>query len=253
VRGLRHALGFLTRFPVTGIGEGQEEVAGAVPWFPVVGAILGGLVAAVYLGSSQLLPPLVAATLAVATGTVLTGGLHEDALGDLADALGAGPERQAAQQAAADPRLGTFGVLALGFGLLLRVGSLGVLDAQLAWTVVPAAHAASRTAMSWVLRAAPARSEGLGWAVGAGVRGGRLGAATMTGSVITGLLLGLWALPALGACLLVTAWLVALGRRRLGGMSGDVAGSVQQLSEIAVLLLAAAIATGGWTGPPWWP
>ncbi|MGH8874098.1 MAG: adenosylcobinamide-GDP ribazoletransferase, partial [Acidimicrobiia bacterium] len=120
-------------------------------------------------------------------------------------------------------------------------------------TVVPAAHAASRTAMSWVLRAPPARTEGLGWGVGGRLGGGRLLAATMAGSAATVLLLGLWALPALGACLLVTGALAALGRRRLGGMSGDVAGSVQQLSEIAVLLLGAAIATGGWNRPPWWP
>ncbi len=55
------ALAFLTV-----VGRGQPTGPRAVPWFPVVGALLGGAVGAVWWGADQWWPPVVAGALAVA-------------------------------------------------------------------------------------------------------------------------------------------------------------------------------------------
>ena len=119
MRGLLGAVSFLTRVP-TGTGERRvEELAGFVPWFPVVGAGVGLVIAAIYAASRTLWPPLPAATVAVVAGIGLTGAFHEDGLGDTADALAGGTDRDSTIRILKDPRLGTFGVLAVAASLLL--------------------------------------------------------------------------------------------------------------------------------------
>jgi cobalamin synthase len=39
---------------------------------------------------------------------------------------------------------------------------------------------------------------------------------------------------------------------RIGGLTGDVLGAAQQGAEVAILLLAAAVAHNGWAPFPWW-
>ena len=86
------ALAFLTRLPVAPepIAAGSS-LGASVVMFPVVGALIGllgggGYALAFWLG----LPPLPAATAALATTIWLTGALHEDGLADVADGFGGG-------------------------------------------------------------------------------------------------------------------------------------------------------------------
>ena len=63
-------------------------------------------------------------------------------------------------------------------------------------------------------------------------------------------LLGMTAVGAAVVAGLAAAWLARLATRRLGGVSGDVLGAVQQLGEVAVLLAAVvAVTTGRWQSP----
>src|SRR5205085_1363493 len=88
VRGLRTAVAFLTRIPVCAGGAvGPADLGRSVPFIPVVGALIGLVVAGVDIGARTILPSFVAAVLAIGAGVVLTGALHEDGLGDTADAL----------------------------------------------------------------------------------------------------------------------------------------------------------------------
>ena len=144
MKGLLGAVSFLTRVPVGGGIREAGELAGSVPWFPVVGAGVGLAEAGVYAGARMLLPPLVAASLAVVAGILLTGAFHEDGLGDTADAFAGGWDRESTIRILKDPRLGTFGVLAVAAGLLLRVGAVAALAPGAALAALPAAHALSR-------------------------------------------------------------------------------------------------------------
>jgi adenosylcobinamide-GDP ribazoletransferase len=251
VNGFLGAVSFLTRVP-TGTGTRRpEELATFVPWFPAVGAGVGLAVAAIYAGSRALLPPLPAASLAVVAGICLTGAFHEDGLGDTADAFAGGHDRDSTVRILKDPRLGTFGVLAVAASLLLRAGAVAALAPAAALAALPAAHALSRAAAVATMTALPTAGEtGLGASYVLALSRRRALAGAAAGLALALALFGVAGLWAAAAAGLAAFALGRLATRRIGGVTGDVLGAVQQLGEILFLLVAAAVTSaGGWESP----
>jgi adenosylcobinamide-GDP ribazoletransferase len=237
VNGFLGAVAFLTRVPAGGGARRPEELARSVPWFPVVGAGVGLAVAAVYAGAWRLLPPLPAAGVAVVAGICLTGAFHEDGLGDTADAFAGGWDRDSTVRILKDPRLGTFGVLAVAASLLLRVGLVAALTPAAALAALPAAHALSRAVAVATMTVLPVAGDtGLGasYALALSRRRALTGAAA--GLALALALLGVAALWAAAAAALAAFLLGRLAVRRIGGVTGDVLGAIQQFGEILVLL-----------------
>lgn len=241
-RQLRIAAAFLTRLPLR--LEGGEVLAEAAWAFPVVGAGVGlaaaaGLGAAFWLG----LHPLACALVGLAVGVLATGGLHEDGLADTADGLGGGRTRADKLAIMRDSRIGAYGVLAIVFSVGLRAAALsGMFTPTSAAFALIVAGALSRALVVAVMAGMdPARSDGL--AVDAG-RPGTAGtaAALVIAVALAAVLIGpaaaLWALAAGAAA---AAALAGLARSRIGGYTGDVLGAVQQVAEVAVLLVVAAV------------
>jgi adenosylcobinamide-GDP ribazoletransferase len=234
------ALQFLTRLPLPGAVPYREgALAASVPLFPLVGALVGAAGALAYALASWLgLPPTIAAVLAVTTQMLATGGLHEDGLADLADGLGGGRTRAGRLAIMRDPRLGSFGALALVLATLTRVAALAALAGP--WIVAAtliAAGAVSRATLPALMTALPAaRADGLAAAAGR-PHPLRAAAAGAIGVLLAGLLLpapaaALALVLALGALLVVAR----LAQRQLGGQTGDVLGAAQQLAEINFVL-----------------
>ncbi len=246
--GLPTAISFLTRLPVRRSLPAPGDVARSVPWFPVVGAGLGGVLAGAYAGGRALLPELAAAVVVVGLGVLLTGAFHEDGLADTMDALGA-RSRPEALRILKDPVHGTFGVSAIVLSVAVRASALASLDPWAALGALPAAHALSRGAVLVLLRVGPpATEEGLGASYAAGVTVRGAAAAGAAGLVVASVGMGLWVVPALvlsAAAIAPVAWIAC---RRFGGLTGDVVGAAQQAAEVAVLLVAAV------AGPAlvWW-
>src|ERR671930_71045 len=144
---LRAAVGFLTRVPV-GRVEGADVARAAAA-------------AGVALLVHPPLSPAVAAALAVAVGTVLTGALHLDALADTADAVGSST-RERALEIMRDSRIGSFGAAALRLDLLLRVTVLAQLLGGSLLGPLIAAGALSRGASVALAAALPYAREGDG-------------------------------------------------------------------------------------------
>jgi adenosylcobinamide-GDP ribazoletransferase len=239
------ALQFLTRLPVRGPAAWPgHALAASVPVFPLIGALIGALGGLAFALASWLdLPPTLAAVLAVAAQIVLTGGLHEDGLADLADGFGGGRTRADKLRIMRDPRLGSFGALALVLALLARIAALAALAGPpLVASVLIAAGAASRAGLPAIMASLrPARDHGL--AVGAG-RPHPLRAAA--GIAIAALLAFVVLTPctAIGGLVGAAGALLAVGglaRRQIGGYTGDVLGAAQQLAEIGFLLGALAL------------
>jgi adenosylcobinamide-GDP ribazoletransferase len=253
LRGLRAAASFLTRVPAGGGHEGPSDLARSLPWFPVVGALLGLALAGLYAGARLATPPFLGASLTLGVAMLLTGGFHEDGLADTADALGGGWNREESLRILKDPRHGTYGVLALVLSVLIRASALATLDGWAALAVLPAAHALSRGAavglLGWVK---PASTEGLGATYFGFVTRGRALTAGAAAVLIAVAAMGLWGLPAGLLTVLGAAAVVRLAMRKLGGVTGDVLGAVQQAGEMLVLLLGAMAAFGSWPGIPWW-
>ncbi len=237
------ALQLLTRLPVPQMA-GQGRGAKAAWAYPVAGAIVGFLAAcaggiALWLG----LAPYLAAALAVATMVILTGAMHEDGLADSADGLWGGWDKERRLEIMKDSRIGSYGVLALGLSLILRVSALGVLfSAGHVFAPLILAGALSRSGMPPIMAMVePARSTGLA------ADTGRPSAPTalLAVGIGTGFALvfaGGAGLPALLVAGLAFWAAASVAAAKIGGHTGDTLGAAQQLGEIAVLLsLSAAL------------
>ena len=241
---LRIAVIFLTRLPLPhpgGVAPG--ELARALWSAPVVGIAVGLIGAAVYgLAHALHVPALPAAALAVAATLLVTGGLHEDGLADVADGFGGGTTRERKLEIMRDSRIGSYGVCALVLSLLLRVGALASLaDPALVAAALIAAHAAARAGLPAFMRLVPpARADGMSADAGTPPPESTL-AATLLGAIVAfaalGLGAGILALLLVAAGFVFMAWLCS---RQIQGQTGDVLGALQQIGEIAVLLVAAA-------------
>lgn len=247
-RELRMAAAFLTLLPCEPETPGKGAAAtsgfllGAMAMFPLVGAGVGAVAgAALILADGLGLPPLLAAFVALAVLVVLTGALHEDGLGDVADGFGGGCTRDDKLRIMRDSRVGTYGVVAIFFSLGLRGAVLAALPAVLGAAGVIASAALSRAILPGVLRwLPPARAAGIG------AEAGRPQLRTVVVAAVIG---GLIALVALGpATAVLAAALAALGaaalallaRQQIGGHTGDVCGAAQQTAEVAALLAVVA-------------
>jgi adenosylcobinamide-GDP ribazoletransferase len=236
---------FLTRLPLRVNGPvTAQDLAASAPFFPLAGAGLGLLAALVFTAAVGIgLPAMVAGALAIGSLVLITGALHEDGLADLADGLGGGTTPAARLEIMRDPRLGSFGVLALSLTLLLRVTVLGALATPfLVLAALLAAGTLSRAPLPVMMAVLPAaRPDGLAAEAGKPA-GGRAVAAVAFAAVLAGLALG----PVAGGVALLAAGIVAgligaLAVRRIGGVTGDVLGAAQQGAEVAVLLVAVAM------------
>jgi len=241
------ALAFCTRLPVPrGAAIGGPDLARASWAFPVAGALIGALGALVYgLGQLCALPALPAAGLAVAATAALTGCLHEDGLADVADGFGGGNNRERKLEIMRDSRIGAYGAIALALSLLLRASALASFTepARVAAAMI-AAHAAARATMPVFMRLVPpARTDGLSAGAGrvpmpSAVVAGALGIVALVLGL--GLKAGPIALIGTAAAIVLLRWICI---RQVGGQTGDVVGAIEQVSEIVVLLTAAAFGT----------
>ena len=232
---------FLTRLPLPEVAAGEGDLRRAAPAFPLVGLVVAAAGTALRAGAAPLLGQVAATVLGCAAMVMVTGALHEDGLADTVDGFWGGWDRERRLAIMRDSAVGTFGVLGLvgvtGLRVVLLAG-LGLADFARA---AACGHVLGRAAMliaaAWLPPAAPGR--------GAQVSGrpSDLGAAVAAGTV--GLTLGLavrwWAPVVLAAGLAVTAGMVRLCRRRIGGVTGDTLGATCQLVELAAVAAVAAL------------
>lgn len=252
MRGLLAAFSLLTRLPI-GINTQQpSSLASAVPWLPVVGAAIGLVVAGAYALGLLVFPPLVSAGLALVAGILLTGALHEDGLGDTADALAGASTPEERLRILRDPRLGTYGVCAVVMSILIRVSAVAALDRWDAAAALVAGNALGRAAAVGVLGTLPAASDGLGASYAAAVKPRHVAIGIGLGVLIGAAALGILGLLAVLAAAIAAVATRRLARRTIGGMTGDVLGAAEQAAEVSILLLAAAAATNGWVSVAWW-
>jgi adenosylcobinamide-GDP ribazoletransferase len=233
MKGLIVAIQFLTRLPTPRIAVSSEEFAASMRWFPAVGLIVGAIVAAGGWAGARI-DPWTGALAALILWVAVTGALHLDGLGDIADASGAAhKDRERLLAVLGDPHAGSFAVVTIALQLVAKVVLLHALldrDAFAAIALVP--FAARIGPLLWS-RALPDLHAGLGSRFRNAVR--------PVDFLIWSLALvaAVWISPSLLIAPLVFLlwgwWLM----RRIGGISGDGHGAGIEVSES--LLLAAAL------------
>jgi adenosylcobinamide-GDP ribazoletransferase len=255
------ALQFFTRLPVTGplaewVGFSPEMLRASAAHFPGVGWIVGLAACAVFALASIALPdgaatPLAAAVLCTIATVLLTGAFHEDGLADLADGLGGSAERERALAIMKDPRIGSYGTLALVLGVGAKVSLLAVLAGASPAAVLAALLGGHVVSRFWPLLiiatlphiGAPGDSKSKPLADRIEARAVWTGAAwcVVPMGIVAAVQGPLFLLGALAASGAAAGWVRRLLRRRLGGFTGDGLGAAQQAGE-AAFYLGAAIA-----------
>ncbi len=236
------ALGFLTILPCPRLESTPEDLGRSSGWFPLAGALLGGLLAAAHAGLALLLFPPAAASLTVVLWAFLTRGLHLDGLADTFDGIGGGYSRESRLAIMKDSRLGTFGGIAVASALLLKATLLAGTERTAALQALFLAPVLGRWAILFAMRFFPsARPGGMGDLFRKGCTDRCLftgTAAALLLSAAAGGLTGFLLLPLVPLfALLISRWLASL----LGGLTGDSYGTVCELSELLSLFLFASL------------
>lgn len=247
IREVRIAVQFLTRIPVGSPRYTEGDLRAATGAFPLVGLLVAAIVIAVRWLAGLALPDVAATVAAIAAGAITTGAFHEDGLADTFDGLWGGriPEERLAIMR--DPRLGTYGTLALIIAFaakltLLAPLGLGAFAAAVASGAV-LGRASSLPLLRW-MPAAPASSAAL-----AGVPStAGLAVAGLTVALTLAVACGPWGWLPLVVGAVLTRLCAAVIHAKIGGLTGDVLGATNQLVELVVFVCVAALATRGLVG-----
>lgn len=239
------ALSFLTIIPLPFVrfDPDSRELSNSAVCFPLAGATIGLIIAAVAWLLLYIFPPGPVVVMALILGFFLTRGLHTDGLADAADGLIGTTSREKAFKAMDDSAIGVMGAATVFFVYLLKYAlleGLGIFLLPFALLIMPfAGRWAIVFAGTWF---GPARDRGLGDLFLSEVRWPVL----LKASLLSALLLSLFAcwrtelaVPVIIGCLiaLAAAYLFSLyASCRLGGITGDILGAASELGELFFLI-----------------
>ena len=248
------AISFLTVLPVTS-RKVDSNMAPASAFFPLIGLMLGGVLVGVDLALRQVFPLALTGTMLVAVPVLLTRALHVDGFMDACDGLLVGYTRERRLKIFRDPHPGAFAVIGVVILMLVKWTAVVSLPPSIRLAALAFFPCISRWAMLLVLELFPyARAKGMRSSFHQDRRARHLAVGTITAIVASILVAG-----AFGIVLMAAAAAVALGLGRwmaglLDGLTGDTYGAVNEVAEVAVLLVVVATATAapsvvGWPVP----
>jgi adenosylcobinamide-GDP ribazoletransferase len=208
-----------------------------IPYFPIVGILLGILVVLFDHVASSLWSIPVASLLDVIFLAVLTGAFHLDGLGDSADGLLGQRSKEKAFTIMKDSRLGTMGLVAIVFGLAVKWAGITGLDANraLLLVIVPAySRAGMLFGMRFLEYGRPDGGTGmdffkskLEWTAFWG----------LTAPVAMSVFLGWTAFWLNLSFVTLTSLLIWYYKRRVGCITGDMLGAMTEILESGLFLL----------------
>jgi adenosylcobinamide-GDP ribazoletransferase len=236
VKGFISAIQFITILP-WGRSESFDPPR-MIPYFPIVGIALGGLLVLFDYVAVNLLGRSAGSLLDVVFLAILTGAFHIDGLGDAADGLLGQRPREKILAIMKDSRLGTMGLVAILCGLSIKWAGIAGLDTRrtILLIVVPAY---ARASMLFGMRYLPyGRPDG---GTGADFFKAQLPLSAFWGlsvPVLLSFILG-WKMIWLNLCFAaLTAGLIRYYRRRVGCITGDMLGAMAEVTEAGLFLMA---------------
>ena len=231
------ALGFYTRLPVPARSD-YSRLPEASLYLPVVGWLVGGIMAAVFAALTGLLPTVAVVLLTLVVGLMLTGAFHEDGFADVCDGFGGGYGKSAILAIMKDSRLGTYGTLGLIFLMALKTSLISAMPPEIIPGVILASHSLSRLAPLLLMASLDYAREPAEGKAGAAVYKPALPGLSLAtaASTLPFMLFPPLCVVTLFAVLLVTGWLRGYFKRHIGGYTGDCLGASQQVAEVIIYL-----------------
>ena len=238
------AIQFLTVIPFPkGFVGGEKELEKSVPFFPVIGLLIGIIIAAFDYLICFILPPLPASVITVIALISISGGLHMDGLADTADGFFSARPRERVLEIMRDSRTGVMGVVAVVFLVILKISLLMSLSPALRFGIILLMPLAGRCSLVIMMRILPyVRYQG-GLATAFGMERSWVNVLWASAFlVVAGWITVKW----LGLLVSISSLLAAvlfLGYcfRKIGGYTGDTLGAVCEITEIIPALVAVAM------------
>ena len=238
VKNIVRAISLTTRLPVNPDFMSHIEPKTDSSWaYPIVGIILAIPISILgYILSILGFDSGVISAVLIITLIFLTGAMHEDGLADTADGFWGGWTKDTRLEIMKDSRIGTYGVIALVFSILIRWYCLKItIDQNLLFIAVVVSAILSRSLMSCYMWITPnAKDKGLSFNTGRPDDISAIVAFTL-GASVTLLLVGFKGifLLLLGS---IIVWLSRiLSLHKIDGQTGDTIGAVQQICEVIIL------------------
>ncbi|PHM74306.1 adenosylcobinamide-GDP ribazoletransferase [Xenorhabdus kozodoii] len=238
-------LQFMTRFPIPekwAEGVDFRQYWRGVPYFPLIGLIVGGLAGLASLAISQSGGGMDLGAMGyVLVLALLTGGLHLDGLADTCDGLFSSRRREKMLEIMRDSRLGTYGGIGLIFCILsktLAVVELSYYPPLYLLALLTCASIVGRTAVVLLMYAQrdARESEGMGSSYIGRITPSATALTLLIGIVLV-MVLGNWqTLSAMMVSMLVVYGLALYFNYRLGGQTGDTLGAAIEIGEVVFLL-----------------
>ncbi|MBA7633654.1 Adenosylcobinamide-GDP ribazoletransferase [subsurface metagenome] len=250
------ALKFLTIIPIPWRrGASPEELGRSIGYFPVVGIIIGLILAGLNWLLGLLLPSIVVNALLIVSMVVISGALHLDGFVDTCDGIAGHKTVEDRWRVMHDSRAGAFGIVGVFLLLLIKYVSLNSVPENLLMVTLVLMPVVSRWAMVYTVFAYPyARPAGLGKIFKQEASWQRFIIATLiTLAVAIGLarLANMTYFYLAGLVIMISIWVIVVGmaaylKRKFSGLTGDTYGAISEVTEVCVLILVCLLAHNQW-------
>jgi adenosylcobinamide-GDP ribazoletransferase len=232
-----------------------EELGDSIGYFPVIGLIIGLILAGLYWLLSLFLPSAVVSVLLIVSMVVISGALHLDGFVDTCDGIAGHKTVEDRWRVMHDSRAGAFGIVGVSLLLLVKYVSLNSVPENLLMVTLVLMPVVSRWAMVYTVFAYPyARPAGLGkvFKQGASWQGFTI-ATVITLAVAIGLarLANITYFYLAGPAIMLAIWVIVVAmaaylKRKFAGLTGDTYGAINEVAEVCLLILVCLLAYNQW-------
>lgn len=250
------ALRFLTIIPLPWRREvSLEEVGRSIGYFPVIGLIIGLILAGLNWLLGLFLPSAVVNGLLIVSMVVISGALHLDGFVDTCDGIAGHKTVEDRWRVMHDSWAGTFGIVGVFLLLLIKYVSLSSVPENLLMSTLVLMPVVSRWAMVYTVFAYPyARPAGLGKIFKQGASWQRFTTATViTLAVAIGLArsANITYFYLAGLAIMLAIWVIVVAmaiylKRKFAGLTGDTYGAINEVAEVCVLILICLLVYNHW-------
>lgn len=234
------AVRFITVLPLG--RAGTYDPRGMIPYFPVVGLLLGVIISVFDRLIINIWSQPVVSLLDVILLVCLTGALHIDGLGDTADGLYGNRPRERALEIMKDSRIGVMGLTTIVCGLAVKWAGITELGAHrhLLLVIIPAY---ARGGMVFAIRFLDyIRPED---GIGRDLFDEPLRVSDFCGILVPvalSIIIGWNAVILNVAFVMITIAIIGFYKKRVGGVTGDMLGATTEILESFLFLI---VSVGG--------
>jgi len=234
------SLQFLTRIPIPfKLDVKKDNFFKIASYFPFVGFVIGIIQFGFYIILKNYFSREILMMIIVAISYILTGAMHIDGLADTFDGLFSNKNKENMLEIMRDSRLGTNGVLAVVFIILLKTMALAEISTNMINAAILLTAVIGRLCIvfSILISKSARKGEGLG-----GLMLGMVGIREFLIASIISIFIAYFIISLITFIKILTlTFLIAFLSTKyisykIGGMTGDTLGAINELSELSVLL-----------------